>query len=187
MFNVLDEICAENMDLREFITRLLKPSLQTHYFGMEVCITGDPSGVSRQGTDSNTCFRELVAHHLKGIPAPSNALQPRLGAVNTLLTKMIPIPKKTESDLPWKPAIQVAPKCKTLIRGFNGAYRMRRLLISGEERYRDEPEKTKESHPHDALQYAALTYEAGSVRVTTRVRSGSGYRQGSAPPTGAYT
>jgi len=187
-FHVLDEIVAENMDIREFITRLLKPALLTTYFGMEVCITGDPSGASRTQTDSSTCFRELAAQHLPGVPAPSNAYPARLGAVNTLLTKMIPVQKKTEHDLPWKPSFQISPKCKTLIRGFNGAYRMRRLLVTGEERYKDEPEKTKESHPHDGLQYAALTYEAGMIKVRRHISHGGATQvRRSAPPVGAFT
>jgi hypothetical protein len=186
-FNVLDEMCAENMDLREFIVRHLKPYLQSKYFGMDVCITGDPSGITRAQTDSNTCFKELRAQHLPGTPAPSNSLQARLGAVNTLLTKMIPVQKKTETDLPWIPALQVSPNCKVLLRGFNGAYRMRRLMVVGEERYKSEPEKTKESHPHDALQYAALTYEAGAVRVRTSIHGGRSGGRTVAPPMGAYT
>lgn len=186
-FNVIDELCAENMDLREFIIRILKPHLLSYYGGMDICITGDPAGAQRSQTDSATCFRELAAHGLKAIPAPTNSLQARLGAVNTLLTKMIPSIKKTESDTGWRPALQVSPKCKVLLKGFNGGYRMRRLQISGQERYKDEPEKTKEGHCQDALQYASLTYESGMVRVRTSIRSSSGYTRGNAPPVGAFT
>lgn len=186
-FNILDEICVENMDIREFTTKLFKPYLLTHYFGYEVYITGDPSGISRSQTDSNTCFRELASHGLKATPAPTNALQARLSAVNTLLTRPVPARQTKEGDLPWKPALQISPRCKTLIRGFNGGYRMRRLLIQNQERYKDEPEKTKESHPHDALQYAALIYEAAGVRVRTSLRRGGHGSGVAAPPIGAYT
>jgi hypothetical protein len=41
-------------------------------------------------------------------------------------------------------------------KGFNGGYRYRKLQVSGGERYSDEPEKNKYSHPHDALQYLLL-------------------------------
>jgi hypothetical protein len=36
-----------------------------------------------------------------------------------------------------------------------GGYCYKRLQVSGE-RYRDVPDKNSYSHPHDALQYAAL-------------------------------
>jgi hypothetical protein len=42
--------------------------------------------------------------------------------------------------------------------GFNGGYKYRRIQVTGEERYTDEPVKNGYSHPHDALQYLALKY-----------------------------
>ncbi|MGQ5525469.1 hypothetical protein ACUHMQ_19695 [Chitinimonas sp. PSY-7] len=45
---------------------------------------------------------------------------------------------------------------KVLIKGFNGGYQYRKMLVPGEERYTETPDKNRFSHPHDALQYVAL-------------------------------
>jgi hypothetical protein len=54
--------------------------------------------------------------------------------------------------------------CTVLRKGFNGGYKYRRIQVTGEERFTDEPLKNKYSHPHDALQYAAL--DAGGSQAT---------------------
>jgi hypothetical protein len=62
-----------------------------------------------------------------------------------------------------KPQFQISPRCEMLRKGFLGRYR--RVRISGSaERYHDEPEKNEYSHPHDALQYAAVPIFGDVVR-----------------------
>jgi len=188
MFNVLDEIVGKDMDFREFLTRLFKPYMAAHYFGMELVITGDPSGVARQGTDSNTCFKELKAHNLEGKPAVTNAIQARIAAVNTLLTKMLPIPSDYDSKIPFRPALQISGlKCPVLVKGFNGAYRRKRVPVIGKDIYRDEPEKTFESHIHDALQYAALLVDQGLLKVRRSMNRDRHRSVDKAPPVEAFT
>ncbi len=58
------------------------------------------------------------------------------------------------------------PRCGVLRKGFNGGYKYRRVQVSGDERFTDEPNKNRYSHPHDALQYAAL--ESGGVQAITQ-------------------
>ncbi len=43
-----------------------------------------------------------------------------------------------------------------------GRYGYKRLQVVGEERFRDVADKNKFSHPHDALQYAALYTQMGT-------------------------
>lgn len=186
-FNVLDELVGKDIVLREFITTHLKPYLKSKYLGMDVVITGDPSGISRSQSDGNTCYRELKAQGLPATPAPTNALPARIAAVNSLLTR--PLKNIGTADKPDMIApFQVSPKCPTLIRGFNGAYHRKRVSIIGKEMFRDEPEKTFESHVHDALQTAAMLVEIGAIRATKGI---SGQRNESqmtvAPPAGAFT
>jgi hypothetical protein len=52
--------------------------------------------------------------------------------------------------------LMVDPKCEMIRRGFNGRYQYKRLQLSGEDRYKDVPDKNDYSHLQDALQYAAL-------------------------------
>ena len=49
----------------------------------------------------------------------------------------------------------IDPRCRTIIKGFEGGYQYRRLQVSGE-RYDDKPEKNHFSHIHDAVQYLML-------------------------------
>jgi hypothetical protein len=67
------------------------------------------------------------------------------------------------------PSVQLSPNCKTLRKGFNGAYKYRRLQIAGEERFTEKPDKNEFSHPHDALQYVALRLRGGAPRKTGRL------------------
>jgi hypothetical protein len=53
------------------------------------------------------------------------------------------------------PGFLIDPRCKELIKGFEGGYAYRRIQVSGE-RYDDKPEKNRFSHIHDALQYLML-------------------------------
>ena len=47
------------------------------------------------------------------------------------------------------------PRCRTLIKGFEGGYQYKRMQVSGE-RFDDKPEKNHFSHIHDALQYLMM-------------------------------
>ena len=53
--------------------------------------------------------------------------------------------------------------CPVLRKGFNGGYKDRRIQVTGEERFTEEPMKNAYSHPHDALQYVA--HESGGVQA----------------------
>ena len=54
-----------------------------------------------------------------------------------------------------KSGLLIDPRCKELIKGFEGGYGYRRMQVSGE-RYDDKPDKNRFSHIHDALQYLML-------------------------------
>jgi hypothetical protein len=53
--------------------------------------------------------------------------------------------------------------CPTLFKGFVKDYVYARIAVSGEERYKDKPNKNMASHPMDALGYACL--EMASDRI----------------------
>lgn len=157
-FYVLDELCGKDIVFRDFLTKIVKPHLNQYYQGMDVILVGDPSGENRMGIDGNTFFKELKAHGLVGRKAPSNKIGERITAVTSLLTK--PLMNYGTSDKPdMKHPFQVSPKCTTLIRGFNGGYHRKRVAVVGIEKFKEEPEKTFESHIHEALQYVALEFE----------------------------
>lgn len=155
-FRVLSELVAENMGITAFAREVVKPFLATRYPDHKVVGSyADPAGTGRAQTDERTCIDILNATDEKtgavimGFitqSAPSNNPIERIEAVNRFLTKLI------DGD----PAFVLSPDCKILRKGFNGGYKYERVQVAGDERYKEQPAKNRFSHPHDALQYAAL-------------------------------
>lgn len=144
-FMALDELCSDGMGIKQFARDVLKPHIAANYKEYVFQGVGDPAGAGRSDTDEKTCFMQLAEEGIAAVPASSNAPIARTGAVRNYLTRM------TDG----KPAFILDPKCKFLRKGFNGGYHYERVQIAVE-RYKDQPSKNKYSHPHDALQYAAL-------------------------------
>lgn len=151
-FRVLDEVCGEGMGVRQLIRGGLMPLLQSKYRGFEIEESrGDPSGWTDDDSDSDHSPAGIVGE--EGLPIePAITQDPRARweAVRWWLIQL----------LDARPAFLLNPTCRMLRRGFNGAYRFRKLQISGPiARYHDKADKgDPTSHPHDALQYIALQY-----------------------------
>lgn len=165
---VLDELCGTDMGIRQFLEDALIPYLMTNYDAWwrkkdtMIELIGDPAGEQKAQTDEKSCFQEVRAKNLKIRAAKTNAYLPRRGAVAWYLSKLIA----------GQPGFLLDEDCKVLRKGFNGGYKYRRVQVTGDERYTDEPVKNKFSHPHDALQYVAM--ETGGIQAIT---------QGQRPPT----
>jgi hypothetical protein len=151
--NVLHELCASEMGIRSLATNVVKPFILATYPGFQIISGCDPAGTHRSEIDENlTAIIELKNCGFSVKPAWTNALEARFSAIDNFLTRRI------EGD---KPAFQLSPECKVLRKGFNGEYKRRRLQVAGAEIYSDAPEKNMVSHPHEALQYAAMIIERG--------------------------
>ncbi len=115
--------------------------LYAHKF--EFIDVGDPSGnSSSMQKEGTTCFSIL---HDKDISVQPGKQDPeyRLDSVRYFLNRLVD----------GLPAFLVdGEQCPVIRRGFQGGYKYRRLQVSGE-KFTDKPDKTMESHPHDALQY----------------------------------
>jgi hypothetical protein len=159
---VLDELCGEDMAIRQFLQDVLVPQLVKVYptwwakkdakEPMIRCF-GDPAGKQKAQTDEKTCEQEVraVGLHIRG--ARTNGFVARRSGVAWFLSKLSG----------GQPMFVLDPCCAVLRKGFNGGYKYRRIQVTGEERYTDEPVKNAYSHPHDALQYVAL--ESGGVQA----------------------
>lgn len=55
-----------------------------------------------------------------------------------------------------EPAIIIDPSLITLIAGLSGQYCFKRLQVTGEERYRDNPDKGATSHVCESLHYLLM-------------------------------
>jgi hypothetical protein len=133
---------GETLTVQEF-ARVMKSYIDVNFAGHRMCIYGDPAG------DTHDCNQGQTAHGIfkkAGISisaAPTNALLPRREAVVQPMIRLIG----------GKPGFLLDKNCRILRKGFNGQYKYRKLNVSGDAKYTQEPDKNEYSHPHDALQY----------------------------------
>lgn len=159
---ILDEVCVDTdghgMGIRQFTRDVVKPFLNTHYFGYTFLSWGDPAGIARSQKVEENCY-EIQA--IEGIPtesAMSNDVSYRLENVDYFLLRMVD----------GKPGFQLSPNCKILRKGLNGSYQFERVQVSGDARYKDMPTKNKYSHSQDGLQYLADLAKNGVTNMTDR-------------------
>lgn len=156
-----DELVSESMGIRQFLRDCVKPHIEQNYsdFLLHIIVVGDPAGNQRAQSDESTCLDEIRSAGFREVePASTNSFIARREAVAGYLTRL--------SD--GEPCFLISPKCKILRRGFLGGYRFQRVQVSGEERFKDVPEKNNFSHPHDGLQYLALRASQGIETIRDR-------------------
>jgi hypothetical protein len=146
---VLDELFAEDTDVREFADSVVKPFVALKYPAgrYKLIHVGDPSGVNRAQVDKKrTAFTELGEAGFKCDPAETNDFLPRRSSVSYFLNKMSG----------GKPSFRLNRRCTILRKGFTGGYFFERVRASGAALFKDRPAKNRYSHSHDGLQYACL-------------------------------
>ena len=153
---ILGELVSDGMGLKQFCLNQLLPLLQRRYFGMNIMGFGDPAGISRAPTDESTCFDILHSSEIgltNIISAPTNAITPRVGAVEMFLNKM------TMGD----PGFILSPTCHFIRKAMNGAYHYDKDPKGSGEEYKPMPVKNFASHVSDALEYLCLYVAEKSV------------------------
>lgn len=147
---ILDELVSDGMGIRQFSLNQVLPLLKRKYFGMNVMGYGDSTGNSRVATDEQTCFEVLQSDEIgltNVIPASTNAIAARVGAVETYLNKMVN----------GEPGFILSPNCHFVRKAMNGAYH---YDIDKKSTSVDEtklvPVKNFASHISDALEYLCL-------------------------------
>lgn len=147
---ILDELVSDGMGIRQFCLNQVLPLLKRRYFGMNVMGFGDPSGTSRAPTDESTCFDVLHSDEIgltNVIDAPTNAIAPRVGAVETYLNKMVN----------GEPCFLISPNCHFVRKAMNGAYHYDTdKKAQGADETKLVPTKNFASHICDALEYLCL-------------------------------
>ena len=155
---IVEEFFGDNIGLRDFASDFVKPWLkeQCSDDGWRIFSIGDPAGLSSHGlAEKNRNYFHVLNDEKVGVfkdwfktaPAPSNHIEMRLNAVRHFLTT------KTNTGLPL---FQIDKNNKMLIKGFNQSYEYERKQVTGRATYKDFPCKSRESHPHDALQYLCI-------------------------------
>lgn len=109
---------------------------------------GDPAGMAASPTDEEKTPISVVAGcGVPMAPAPTNGFTLRRDAVGDCLTTL---------TMTGEPGIIIHPRCKTLIKAMVGAYCLKRKQVSGDEQFRDVPDKNPYSHVAEALQYLVV-------------------------------
>jgi hypothetical protein len=150
------ELVTEDMGAVRF-AELLRAAMHERYPGMAFAsITGDPAGEGRSQVDETTPFQILRAANIQAAPAPTNDFTKRRESVAVCLSRMVD----------GQPGLLLHPQCRNLRKGMAGGYHYRRVQVSGEERYRDQPDKGIYSHVCEAGQY--MLVGAGEARTLVR-------------------
>lgn len=153
---ILKEYVGENIGVRNFAESVVLPGIKKDFpyndIGESV---GDPAGNARNEImEEMSCIGELNSLGIKTDGARTNDIDPRLASVRYFLNKLVD----------GRPAFVLdKKKCPVLFKGFVKDYVFKRVAVSGEERYKDKPDKNMASHPMDALGYACL--ELASDRI----------------------
>ncbi len=144
---ILDEIEGEDMGIERMIDNLLMPLIQVKYRGYRFVGMGDPTGNVRSPTDESTCYGVLTKRGFTNVrPASTNAIVPRLEAVNHFLSRNIG---------GGQPALLISPQCSKLREAMSGGY-CYKVVAGKNDEYTDEPSKNGFSHIADSLEALCL-------------------------------
>lgn len=149
---ILDEIEGADMGIERMIDNLLMPLLYLRYRGYKFQGFGDPSGNTRSPTDESTCYKVLKTKGFNNVePAPTNAITPRLGAVNHFLSLNVGV---------GDPALLISPHCTKLREALNGGYCFKKVVGKDDE-FQEEPLKNQYSHIADAFEALCMFVNEG--------------------------
>jgi hypothetical protein len=162
-WRILSELVGETGTGPTRFGQMLAQHLKEHYPNIRT-VRGyaDPSAAyGADKTAGEQTWIEIVAAQAAIIiqAAPTNALIPRLEAVRVPLTRLID----------GMPGFLMSPDCPMLRKGFNSAYRYRKLNVPGTDRFSEDPEKNDASHPMDSCQYLL---SGGGEDIEIRQRHG---------------
>ena len=157
-WRILHEIVTFDMGLERF-GHLLQTEINTYFPKNEIMIWGDPAGTQRDAIYEVTAFDHLKTLGYFARPTVSNEFKVRREAGASPMNRMIQ----------GKPGLLVNKKCLRLRKALSVWYHFNRVQISGEERYRDTPNKNEHSHIGDAFMYCLLG--GGEHRNLTRSKS----------------
>jgi hypothetical protein len=161
--NILAEIAPSEpsgVSLEELLSDYYRPYVLEHFIGAKnIYGWGDPAGRGRSANDKVSPYMVMKKYGIICQPASTNSFLPRKEAVETFLMK--------------RNGFVLARKCVKLRKGFLGTYGYKKVNGIA----KTEPEKTAESHPHDALQYLCLGVlgENKKAAVTTHKGGGTGW------------
>ena len=143
---VIDEFVSEGMSASVFAPEL-KRYLGRTYPKASFRGWGDPAGDRAGQTVETTPIQVMNAAGIPIQPAPTN---------NVLLRRSAVITPLRDNGMDGVVRLMISSKCKTLRKGANGGFCYRKVQVSGDGRYTQEPDKNFYSHVCEALEYVLL-------------------------------
>jgi hypothetical protein len=169
--NVLRELYASGIAMDGFVTKYLMPLLANEFADSQFLVVIDPAGCRKGEARDESPKDILTGHGFKVIPAPSNALDRRIPAVERLLL--------------LRDGLLIDPSCKMTIAALSGEYRYKTKKNGDLE---DTPEK---KHPWsdlmDDLQYISQIAGGSNWGHTLRRLNRRGGPADVPPPTRAWS
>ena len=144
-WHILHEIVTEDMGLERFGT-YLKSEINNLYSEYELQVWGDPAGQARDQIYEVTAFDHLKTLDINARPCMTNDFKVRREALASPMGRLIQ----------GKPGLLINSNCTNLRKSLSGGYHFKRVEISGQERFRDIPNKNQHSHVGDAAGYCLL-------------------------------
>lgn len=160
--NTLDALYVENIGLDNFLKLHLKPLLNERFPHCRYLVIGDPAGWAKSQLSEKNAYDVLKEHGFAAVPAPTNDIDKRLQAVESLLGQQV------DGGAMWLLAPESTSKgMKKLIAGFDGGYRYKRRTDGT---YEVTPQKNSFSHLADAAQYLALGVNLEGTAMAVKAR-----------------
>jgi hypothetical protein len=130
--------------------------------GYKVAMVGDPAGVAKGSIAEESCFDALKRLGFPCFPAPTNDIEPRLRAVETLLGRQVN----------GGPALMInRQRCPMLARAMSGGYRFIKTKQGALKAVPDKNDKEGFSHVADCLQYVCLVVNGTMMNyIASRLR-----------------
>ena len=154
-WQIIDEICTEDLGTERFGEILLKPKMQGEYAGFDFEVWGDP-GAHRSETDETTSFKILQRMGINANPAHTNNPLLRREALSS------PINRGYDGI----PGCIISPKCKNLIKGLAKKYIYKEIKSTGGIKHHDKPDKNWYSHVCEAAEYMMLGAGEGKSLIS---------------------
>lgn len=141
-----DEFVTVNMSASSFAPEL-KRYMDEVYPHHKWRGWADPAGGKAGETVDYTSIDVLNRHGIPAQPCHTNKALTRRSAMENPLKEL---------NMEGQPRFIILPKAKWIRKGLAGGFKFKRLQVSGDERYTDEPDKNDYSHPVEACEYALM-------------------------------
>lgn len=158
------EVYEGDVGLDEFADLVLK-KIQEFYPKSKIGnFWGDPAARKRDELFATTAFDHLQGKGVPVFPVDSNDPLLRIEACRAPMRR----------NFNGVPGIIIHPRCSMLIKAFSGGWNYKRVLLTGEERFKDTPDKNEYSHPGDGCGYFLLGAGEGKALKGRRSRKSRG-------------